>query len=210
MSKLYKQILDEYHNNRHCYDKLTKEIYKNIDGRVPHDRVAVLNILVKLFDIKSYLEIGVHNGASMSYVVNQNHKKLECYGIDLFCQNKAYTLYDPDNLNIDRSSKNIKNNNTSDSVVTLIAGNSTSQAVWNQVKDIQVDLLFLDGDHNFPGVEKDFYNYSRLVRKGGFIVLDDCEPNYPAIIKLSEKITASDSFDVLGNFEDCDFIIQVK
>jgi len=40
--------------------------------------------MVQLLDIKNYLEIGVHNGASMSYVVNQNKNSINCYGIDLF------------------------------------------------------------------------------------------------------------------------------
>ena len=37
----------------------------------------------------------------------------------------------------------------------------------------EVDLLFIDGDHTYEGVRKDFDMYSPLVRDGGIIVLHD-------------------------------------
>jgi len=36
-----------------------------------------------------------------------------------------------------------------------------------------VDLLFIDGDHTYDGVKKDFEMYSPLVKKGGLIVFHD-------------------------------------
>jgi len=39
-----------------------------------------------------------------------------------------------------------------------------------------LDLLFIDGDHSYEGVKKDFEMYSPLVKKGGIIALDDCSP----------------------------------
>jgi len=33
----------------------------------------------------------------------------------------------------------------------------------------QVDFLFIDGDHSYEGVKKDFEMYSSLVRKGGVV-----------------------------------------
>jgi predicted O-methyltransferase YrrM len=37
----------------------------------------------------------------------------------------------------------------------------------------KVDLLFIDGDHTYEGVKKDFEMYSPLVRKGGIIAFHD-------------------------------------
>lgn len=202
--------MEEYDGNRQFYDELKKEVGNNISGRVCHTRVVVLNILVKLFNVKTYLEIGVHNGASMSFVVNQNYKKIKCYGIDLFCSTRINRQYNRDSLNIDRSRKNINNNNISGSEITLIAGDSRSNDVWDKVKNLQVDLLFIDGDHSFSGVQSDLYKFSKLVGSGGIIVLDDCEPTYPGICKLSKEILKSDLFEVLGNFEGNEFIFKVK
>jgi predicted O-methyltransferase YrrM len=37
----------------------------------------------------------------------------------------------------------------------------------------QLDFLFIDGDHSYEGVKKDFEMYSPLVRKGGIIAFHD-------------------------------------
>lgn len=40
-----------------------------------------------------------------------------------------------------------------------------------------IDLLYIDGDHSYEGVRKDFETYSRLVRPGGLIALHDIVPD---------------------------------
>jgi cephalosporin hydroxylase len=42
----------------------------------------------------------------------------------------------------------------------------------------ELDLLFIDGDHTFDGVAKDFAFYRRFVRAGGVIVFHDIEDDY--------------------------------
>ena len=39
--------------------------------------------------------------------------------------------------------------------------------------EIDIDFLFIDGDHSYEGVKKDFEMYSPFVRKGGLIVFHD-------------------------------------
>jgi predicted O-methyltransferase YrrM len=41
-----------------------------------------------------------------------------------------------------------------------------------------IDLLFIDGDHTFDGVKRDWEMYSPLVRSGGMIVFHDIAGNY--------------------------------
>lgn len=41
------------------------------------------------------------------------------------------------------------------------------------IGDGQCDILFIDGDHTYEGVKKDFEMYKHLVRAGGLIVLHD-------------------------------------
>jgi predicted O-methyltransferase YrrM len=38
----------------------------------------------------------------------------------------------------------------------------------------KLDLLFIDGDHSYEGVRKDFELYSTLVKNGGIIAFHDC------------------------------------
>jgi len=44
------------------------------------------------------------------------------------------------------------------------------------LKDKRLDLLFIDGDHSYEGVKKDFEMYSPLVKKGGIIAFHDIVP----------------------------------
>jgi len=59
----------------------------------------------------------------------------------------------------------------------LIRGDSHKEATFNRtvsaLKDAAVDLLFIDGDHSYNGVKKDFLQYRTLVRPGGLIVFHD-------------------------------------
>lgn len=45
-----------------------------------------------------------------------------------------------------------------------------------------VDFLFLDGDHRYKGVKKDFEMYSPLVTEGGIIAFHDIVPGPPASV----------------------------
>ena len=49
----------------------------------------------------------------------------------------------------------------------------TKKKLLQILKDRKIDLLFIDGDHRYSGVKKDFRMYSPLVKKNGLIVLHD-------------------------------------
>jgi predicted O-methyltransferase YrrM len=49
----------------------------------------------------------------------------------------------------------------------------TFHLVEGILKENKLDLLFIDGDHTYNGVKKDFEMYSKLVKKGGMIALHD-------------------------------------
>jgi predicted O-methyltransferase YrrM len=59
----------------------------------------------------------------------------------------------------------------------LVRQNSHSKSTLQKIKNIlagrKLDLLFIDGDHTYLGVKRDFEIYSGLVRKGGIIAFHD-------------------------------------
>jgi predicted O-methyltransferase YrrM len=61
--------------------------------------------------------------------------------------------------------------------LTLVKSDSHSQETLERVNSLlggkTVDLLFIDGDHTYEGVKKDFEMYSPLVTRGGVIALHD-------------------------------------
>ena len=58
------------------------------------------------------------------------------------------------------------------------------------MRDNKVDFLFIDANHSYEGVKKDFEMYSPLVRKGGIIAFHDIIPDYYAKrgIKLASGV----------------------
>lgn len=61
-----------------------------------------------------------------------------------------------------------------------------------------LDFLFIDGDHTYSGVKKDFLMYSPLVRRGGLIAFHDISSNSPdpdyGVSKIWKEINASYQF----------------
>ena len=63
----------------------------------------------------------------------------------------------------------------------LLREDSHNIETLNKVKNIlngrNIDFLFIDGDHSYEGVKKDFEMYSPLVNKGGVIAFHYVTPN---------------------------------
>jgi len=61
--------------------------------------------------------------------------------------------------------------------IYLIRADSHDEKTLEKVKNIlgkrKLDFLFIDGDHTYEGVKKDFEMYSKLVKRGGIIALHD-------------------------------------
>ncbi len=67
--------------------------------------------------------------------------------------------------------------------IHFIKSDSHLPSTVSRVKDIignrNVDFLFIDADHTYAGVKRDFEMYRQLVRKGGIIALHDIVPHPP-------------------------------
>jgi predicted O-methyltransferase YrrM len=67
--------------------------------------------------------------------------------------------------------------------VYLIRGDSHANSTLKMVKEILdeegLSFLFIDGDHTYEGVKKDFEMYSNLVGEGGVIAFHDIIPGPP-------------------------------
>ena len=66
--------------------------------------------------------------------------------------------------------------------IVSVRGDSRAPETVGRVRSLirghALDLLFIDGDHSYEGVQTDFLNYSPLVRPGGLIVLHDIVPDF--------------------------------
>lgn len=55
----------------------------------------------------------------------------------------------------------------------------TLSRVAKNLDEAKLDFLFIDGDHSYEGVKRDFEMYSPLVRSGGVIAFHDIVPHPP-------------------------------
>jgi len=66
--------------------------------------------------------------------------------------------------------------------ISFIDGPSCESSSVSKAEKIignqKLDLLFIDGDHTYEGVSRDFFHYKRFVRDGGLIVFHDIVPDY--------------------------------
>ncbi|MGC8717706.1 MAG: class I SAM-dependent methyltransferase [bacterium] len=69
--------------------------------------------------------------------------------------------------------------------IYLIRADSHSHNTLNTVKDIlkgqNIDFIFIDGDHSYDGVKRDFEIYSSLVNRG-IIAFHDIVPGKPELV----------------------------
>lgn len=56
--------------------------------------------------------------------------------------------------------------------------NSTLEHLKSLLGGGSIDFLFIDGDHTYEGVKRDWEMYSPLVRPGGLVAFHDVAGNY--------------------------------
>jgi predicted O-methyltransferase YrrM len=106
-------------------------------------------------------EIGTYSGGHF-YILSRSLPTITTLiGVDLHVRNKAFLRrLAPPGIEIH-----------------LIDGDSGSREVHDAVKNAlggkPIDVLFIDGDHRYDGVRKDFVNYRGLVKEGGVIAFHD-------------------------------------
>lgn len=127
-------------------------------GGVPLSECYIMAYLLSFFKLKNYVDIGVYKGRSL-FSVAQAFKNNEgkAYGIDpyLLVEAKEYDLEETFELS---------------NVVEIIRETSTEAVAY--FKDIKIDMLHIDGNHDYKNVQADINNYSPLIREGGIIIFD--------------------------------------
>ncbi|MEM2196980.1 MAG: class I SAM-dependent methyltransferase [Sulfolobales archaeon] len=148
-----------------------------IPAQIPYEILAFLKILTKLRP-QRILEIGTERGGTLFLWTYVAAKNATIISIDIspgcFLFGYSYPYWKED-LYRSFSFFNQK--------IYPIRGFSQQPSTLRKVMDIlatgKLDFLFIDGDHTYEGVRKDFEIYSPLVRKGGIIAFHDIVPGPP-------------------------------
>jgi len=127
---------------------------------------------------KSYFEIGTHFGHSLCTLLQSQYKStfISC---DLFRVGKGIAkdckIKNVEKLANDNATLFNKNNYS----FKILKANSNSPKTKQKIQELLpqgIDLFFIDGNHNYKPVRKDFNLYFPLVNSGGYIVFDDYHP----------------------------------
>ena len=91
---------------------------------------------------------------------------------------------------------------------------ATLEDIEKSLSDRKLDFLFVDGDHAYDGVKRDFEMYGRLVRSGSIIAFHDIVPGPPENVGgvpefWTEIKQNADSVEIVENWEQGGFGIGV-
>lgn len=133
--------------------------------------------LVELCGCRRILEIGTHQGGSLFLLAHVAHPQAQLLSVDLphgefgggYPRWRA-PLY----RRFGRPGQRIE----------LIRADSHAESTRARVLELlggePLDLLFVDGDHTYEGVRRDFELYGGLVRPGGLVAFHDIAPGEPS------------------------------
>lgn len=172
------------------------------------DYLHVLYLLKKFMgkECKVYVELGTLFSGSICLLMQQ---KAPCtfVGIDLFDGYYGQELDIGTKLpvNLETAKKNINAYNVHKHEFNLIQGSSYESDTVMKFKNLNlnIDLLFIDGDHSYKGVTKDYEAYKRFVNPGGFIVFDNYgDPNVwkEVAVAISDIDFDNDGFEEIGQY----------
>ncbi|VVB58861.1 Methyltransferase domain protein [Candidatus Anstonella stagnisolia] len=121
---------------------------------------------------KNVLEIGTANGGTLFLFCNSSTPDATIISLDFGGYSSAQGwLY----KSFAKKAQNLH----------LLRGDSHNAQSLEKIKSIlkgnPLDFLFIDGDHSYEGVKKDFEMYSPLVRKGGIIAFHDVVVHPPEL-----------------------------
>ena len=131
--------------------------------------------LVRAFQPQSFLEIGVFRGQTTSLVsllAQLERLKCEVYGISPFTPaGDAVSKYDEKPNYYEDTLLNFRHFKLPQP--HLLKAYSTDQAALELIASKPWDMIYIDGNHDYDVVLKDWEACSQAVRRGGIIVLDD-------------------------------------
>ena len=141
--------------------------YKIISPSQEMEEIKPFYEFIRKLKPKIVCEIGTDKGGTLYLWCKASHDEALIVSLDLPSRNN----FTPKRRNFYSNFKKYKQD------LKFVVGDSHKKETFNFLKKILngklIDFLFIDGDHTYKGVKQDFNDYSKLVKKGGYIALHD-------------------------------------
>lgn len=173
-----------------------------------------LGCLYDISDNKNVLELGSMVGMS-SYVIASVAKSVSC--VDIWSDTQEHLVHDKQQADIYKSllpqlpnmyDEFIKNCEVFIKNKKIIMYRGNTHDMSSKFNDGEFDLILIDADHSYEGVQKDFELYNHKIHKNGLIVFHDYGDSMWTGIKqfcdmlfLQKKITYIGGIDRIGIFK---------
>jgi len=130
-----------------------------------------------------YLEVGIYGGGTIKFV-KDHAKGIDCTGIDLF-----------EDFHKNQNNTHIGNTFSKEMVqdflgsdVRLIKGDSSLVLSDLHKNNEKFDLIFIDGNHKYEAVKKDYEQALLVLDESGFIAFHNCSTHGKPDWDLYNKI----------------------
>ena len=185
---------------------ILRNINEKILERKFHEHTYILYDLRTILgkENKNYLEIGSYIGSSSSLLLQHE------YSTNIYCVDPLNLKPNHYNgvLNQEETlKKNLNNNNIHNNHIKIYKNFSNDKKLLTEIKDLKIDILFIDGCHKYQSVINDFNNYKDKVNKGGFIVFDDyLDYKYSSEVKKAVDFIVNNydlkEFEIIGSIKN--------
>ena len=204
---------------RNLHDLIIRDQYDS-GGRCDETKGNLIKDLIIETNAQLCVEIGVFKGASLMYFAEALEiTKGNVIGIDPYSMgtlineipnkdlNKyIYEVLFKDQLVLDNLYNGVLKvitENKLENIISLVRSKSEDYHI--NIEKESIDILHIDGNHDEEYVNKDILFYLPLVKKGGYIIMDDI--TWPGVIN-SITNHLEDKSDLLQKYED--FAVYVK
>lgn len=158
--------------------------------QIPLEYVGLLNFF-RSNNIKRYLELGVGNGGSFfinSIFLQKSVETIHC--VDSLEYTNFGQTFDKINKKVEKLKEFFPDKN-------INFFNMTTDKFFETNKE-EYDCIFIDADHSYSGVIKDYENSLNYVRKGGWLIFHDIDSTSTGVCQawneLKNKQTVVDTF----------------
>jgi FkbM family methyltransferase len=153
---------------REIYD-VVDFAYKNYELTQVYSEIISFSKFYKELNCKNILEIGSLYGGTF-YVLSKLSRP------DGLKISLDYPMYDnqPELIKLKNTYEKMKTFSDNVKIVTADSHlETTKQKISEILNGEELDFIFIDGDHSYDGVKKDFEMYSSFLKDGGYIAFHD-------------------------------------